>query len=132
LRGSCRKWSAILLTAMVFAGFHMFFFRFPVTFAVGTLFGYLCWQSRSIWPAVIAHALHNGMGVSHVLWPKIPLALGIDQSSEWSHLPLPLTIAGTLACVLGLWLHREPDRTPTSAAAVAVTERPPTGHRTPA
>lgn len=131
LGGSCRKWSAIALTAMVFAGFHMFFFRFPVTFAVGILFGYVCWQSRSIWPAIVAHALHNGMGLSHELWPKIPAALGIDQESPWSHLPLPLTIAGVLACALGLWLNSEPQRTPTSAAAVAVAERPPTGHQTP-
>ncbi|MCH7721224.1 MAG: ABC transporter permease subunit [Planctomycetes bacterium] len=131
LSGSCRKWSAILLTAMVFAGFHMFFFRFPVTFAVGTLFGYLCWQSRSIWPAIVAHALHNGMGLSHTLWPEIPRALGIDQASPWNHLPLPLTMAGVLACALGLWLNSEARRTPTPTAAVVVTERPPTGHQTP-
>ena len=132
LRGSCRKWSAILLTAMVFAAFHMFFFRFPVTFAMGIVFGYLCWQSRSVWPAIVAHALHNGMGLSHELWPQVPAALGIDQSSPWGHLPLPLTIAGVLACAVGLRLNREPNRNPSSAATFAVGERPPTEHHTPA
>jgi ABC-type Na+ efflux pump permease subunit/membrane protease YdiL (CAAX protease family) len=106
LRASLGKWSTILATALAFALFHYYVFKVPVTAFLGVLLGYLCWQSRSIVPAVVMHALHNTTTVSLTLWPQLPEALRIDEAAPTSYLPLHvlvpagvLFVAGVLAAV---------------------------------
>jgi membrane protease YdiL (CAAX protease family) len=55
LRG---RW-AIPLQAVAFAAMHVYGFKLLPTFAVGVVLGLLVWRCRSIWPAMLAHALHN-------------------------------------------------------------------------
>jgi membrane protease YdiL (CAAX protease family) len=50
----------ILVTAAVFAAVHLDLWRFVPLAFLGIVLGYLAWQSRSVWPAVVAHALVNG------------------------------------------------------------------------
>ncbi len=50
---------ALLLTAIVFAAFHMNPVALVPLVQVGLLFGVLAWRSGSVWPGICAHAANN-------------------------------------------------------------------------
>ncbi len=62
LRTRTRPWPAILGAGVLFAVVHVDPVRFPAVLLLGVAFGWLSWRSGSIWPAVAAHAVHNGLG----------------------------------------------------------------------
>ena len=84
--------AAILGSAAVFGVFHFFLFKFPVTALLGVMLAYLCWRSRSILPAIIAHLLHNGLGVLTAFYPQWQSSLGINHEEEWAHLPATVLV----------------------------------------
>lgn len=101
---SLRKWTAITVAALLFAVFHFMLIKFAVTGVLGFLLGYLCWQSRSIFPGMIVHMLHNGLAALSLFHPEWTAALGINESESSAHLP-PLVIAlGIALCLAGIWL----------------------------
>jgi sodium transport system permease protein len=59
-------WGAILITAAVFGVFHIsvggliILERVLSSAALGLLLGWLCWQTRSLWPGILLHCVHNG------------------------------------------------------------------------
>jgi uncharacterized protein len=55
--------AAIGLSALFFAVIHLDPVRFAPVLFLGALFGWLAWRSGSIWPAIVAHATNNGLGV---------------------------------------------------------------------
>jgi len=112
LRGSARKWTAIVISAAVFGVFHFFLFKFAVTASLGVVLAYLCWQSRSILPAIVAHFLHNAIGATTVINPNWPTWIGLNAESEWVHFPIQVLILGSAVFVIGLLVA---SRTPTSA-----------------
>jgi ABC-2 type transport system permease protein/sodium transport system permease protein len=61
LRGALGKSGAVLVAAFAFGAAHYSVHRLAVTMALGVLFGLLVIQYRSIWPAMVAHVLHNGL-----------------------------------------------------------------------
>ena len=112
LRSSTGKWPAIVASAAVFGVFHFFVFRFAVTAGLGVILAYLCWQSRSILPAMVTHALHNTLGVLSVIKPEWQRVIGLpddpDSTTEWAHLPLRLILVGSVVLILGLYLASRP------------------------
>ena len=113
LRSSAGKWTVILITAGVFAVFHVILVKFALTFGLGILLGILCWQSKSIWPSLIAHMLHNGSAVLISFWPKYKETLGIADRGELDHLPAKIIAAGIILVIIGILLARksEPAKT---------------------
>ncbi|MCK4660626.1 MAG: CPBP family intramembrane metalloprotease [Phycisphaerae bacterium] len=109
LRGSTGKWKAIILSACVFGIFHFMFFRIPTTVALGIVLGYLCWQARSIWPAVLCHAVHNGFVVVRVQMPWINDWLSLDTESSLAHLPMQVIVPAVVLMLCGLALCRRSD-----------------------
>jgi len=107
LRGSMRKWTAIVVTALVFAVFHFVFFHVPTKAVLGIVLGWLCWQSRSIWPAVLAHVLHNSVVA---LLPRVGDRLGMDlaELSTPAHLPIHILAPGLVIVAAGVLLARRP------------------------
>ena len=55
---------AVVVAALIFAGFHMSPDRFLPQAAAGLIFGWLTVRTRSVVPAMIAHAAHNGLIVA--------------------------------------------------------------------
>lgn len=98
------KWWAILLSAAIFGVFHFFVFRFTVTAGLGIVLAYLCWQSRSIVPAMLAHVLHNGLGAIAVVRPQWVRFLEVEGDSPWGHISIPYLISALVVFVLGLVL----------------------------
>jgi len=58
-----RAATAIALQAAAFAAFHVLPERMPQTFALGLVTGWLTIASRSLLPAIVAHAVHNATPV---------------------------------------------------------------------
>lgn len=104
LRGAARKWTAILVTALVFGTFHFFFFKLPVTVGLGVVLGLLCWQSRSILPGMIVHLLHNGVGAMTVISPTWMTRLGIRQDIGLEHFPVRVIAVGAIVFAAGFVL----------------------------
>lgn len=55
-----RKWGTVLTVGVIFGAFHFALLRFPITATLGAILAYVCWQSRSVWPGVLVHVMHNG------------------------------------------------------------------------
>jgi membrane protease YdiL (CAAX protease family) len=115
LRSSAHKWTAIIVTAVVFAVFHFFFFRFAVTAVLGVVLAYLCWQSRSVIPAIVTHFLHNGVGATLIYYPQVSQWIGMGdatgEAAAWSHLPVGPLMVGCAAFLIGLFITVRPMQT---------------------
>lgn len=53
---------AVVASAACFAIFHILPERWPATFAVGLVLGWIVLRTGSLWPAVAAHAANNAVG----------------------------------------------------------------------
>lgn len=82
LSAGARRWTVIGVSAVIFGVFHFVIFKFAVTTALGIVLGYLCWQSRSVFPAMLAHALHNSMSILPALEPRWATWLGIVEPAS--------------------------------------------------
>lgn len=116
LRQAVGKWPTILITAGIFAVFHFSPQRFLITGGLGVLLAYVCWQTRSLWPAILLHVLHNGLvgGVELAVEenPAFGQWLGWPTGGELTYLPWHLVAPGMLCLVLGLAIlvAHKPDR----------------------
>lgn len=50
---------AIILSAVLFAAFHLTLVQLPVALIMGLFLGWLYVQTRLLWPTILAHALYN-------------------------------------------------------------------------
>lgn len=74
----------ILLTALGYAAIHLDVAGFAARVEMGLAFGLLAYWSRSLWPAIAAHAVHNLTGLT-CLFLAQPLSEGIQpQASRMS------------------------------------------------
>ncbi|OFX24486.1 MAG: hypothetical protein A2V77_06340 [Anaeromyxobacter sp. RBG_16_69_14] len=64
LRTRCRTGPAIALSAVLFAAMHLDPVRFSALVALGVLYAWMTWRSGSVWPAILAHATNNVLGVA--------------------------------------------------------------------
>lgn len=98
--------TALILVSFAFAMFHQSVHRLIVTFTLGMVLGLLVLRDGSIWPAVIAHLLHNGLTVlatsdtafSHLVrsWG---VTFGDDPDTGVTVPPLLIAACGTLVLV---------------------------------
>ena len=96
----------ILLSALLFGLFHMSFFRFLPTAGLGVLLAFVVLVSGSLFPAVLWHAIHNGIGVF--------AAEGIEDPSGRALVLATLGMAGAL---LLLWKGRVREEEPRASAS---------------
>jgi membrane protease YdiL (CAAX protease family) len=54
---------AIAAGAVLFAALHLDPVRFPALVVLGLVFGWLTWRAGSVWPAIAAHAVNNGVAM---------------------------------------------------------------------
>ncbi len=117
LSTTLRKWVAIIVTACIFGAFHFIALRFPVTVLLGVVLGYLCWQAGSIWPSVVAHALHNSVVVLPVIWPAWHTLLRIEAGESSSHLPMHVLGGAVVLMAAAFWLARRPAESDTQRSS---------------
>lgn len=93
------KKSAVFISALLFAAFHLDPFRFLPVFILGLLLGYLTIRSENIINSMLAHTINNGLAViistyAGSLWLK-PFIKDSDNLHTWLIFPavVILTIA---------------------------------------
>lgn len=109
--------TAIVITALVFAAFHLDPVGLLARFEMGVLFGLLAWRSGSLWPAIAAHSANNLVSTA--------IFFGTGAGNE-GELPWQVPAAALLvgnAAMLGL-LRLSRGRL-ASARPAEVVERPP-------
>jgi sodium transport system permease protein len=96
------KWTAIIITALLFGLFHLDMYRMlPVTI-LGIWLGYLVMQTGSIHMSMLAHFLNNGTAVvvSYLIDKKLfPLLLTSGENLSWWLLPPAMVILSFLVYV---------------------------------
>jgi len=102
LRRWAGKWPALVGVAVIFALYHGLIYRFGITALLGLALAYVCWQSRSILPAILAHALHNSSVVIASRSGAVGRLLGVHDLSQGG-LPVAVWLpacAGVLLAVV--------------------------------
>lgn len=120
-RPKMNGWQTVLATSVLFGLFHVVTSaalapeRFlPSTF-LGLILGVIAWRTRSIWPGVVLHVVHNGLLLSMAYYREELAAAGwgleAAATSHWgagepSHLPITwLATSGLTVALAGgvLW-----------------------------
>jgi membrane protease YdiL (CAAX protease family) len=89
MHGLMRNYSnftAVFVSALMFALFHLNPWQFPATFSLGILLGILMLRTRNIYLCIIGHAINNGLALISVkYWEEIQ-ATSFYQGSKSSQL----------------------------------------------
>ena len=59
LQVAIKPWRALVLASALFAAMHLSLLTLPYLFAVGMLLGWVKWRTRSLYPSILIHFLHN-------------------------------------------------------------------------
>ena len=105
-------WWAVIVTAFLFGAIHMNPWQFVGAFFLGLAFGWWTLETRSILPAILGHAMNNGM----VVITADVLDVEIQGFNAWEegmqvHQPWWFTLLGVFLLVVGagilykLWLQ---------------------------
>jgi sodium transport system permease protein len=103
LRGRLPAWGAIGLSAVIFGLFHasagglIAVERILSSTLLGIALGALCWSTRSVFPGMIVHVLHNSLMVSLIYWGPRLKGWKMDEDH---FLPLPLVATATVMALL--------------------------------
>ena len=78
-------WPALILSSLAFALVHGNLYNFAGPLAAGMIYGYMTYALDSVWPAIFAHLLNNGLSLALSggaricsalsLWPYVMLAI---------------------------------------------------------
>lgn len=104
------RWKAVALQALAFALLHVLAFKILPTGVIGLVLGLLALRTGSLWPGVVAHAVHNGTLV--LLAPSYPEVFDPDRWPAWG----PWAAAGVLAVgvMAALTARPRPETEPTT------------------
>jgi ABC-2 type transport system permease protein/sodium transport system permease protein len=116
MRGRLKPWLAIAFVSVIFGLFHaavggvISIERVLSSTFLGAVLGWVAWQTRTVFPGMIAHALHNGLMVSLAYWADGIKSLGLDVVNQ-RHLPAAWTAGALALSLVGLALvHLGRDR----------------------
>ncbi|MDZ4667509.1 MAG: CPBP family intramembrane glutamic endopeptidase [bacterium] len=102
-------WVAIIISALIFSGFHGQFYGFLPRFALGILMGYLFYKSGSIWVPILAHFVNNAMAVIMIYYEKdLTIFKIFDESYEFPWYISVLSIASVVAVCRFFPTRKEP------------------------
>jgi membrane protease YdiL (CAAX protease family) len=87
--------AAIVLTTVLFSVAHLNPVQLPATLFLGFYLGWLTLRTRSVWPAVIAHAANNLLG-----FLSLDPAQADLPPEELLRLPEPGVLVGAVVCLV--------------------------------
>jgi len=88
------KFTAVFVSALLFALFHLNPWQFPATFILGLLLGILMVRTRNIYLCILGHAINNGLVLISIQnWEEIQKT-AFFQSSKPNQLIISALISG--------------------------------------
>ena len=87
------KLTAVIVSALMFALFHLNPWQFPATFILGILLGILMVRTRNIWLCIAGHAINNGLVMVSISYWKELQETAFFQGSKSSQLLISTFIA---------------------------------------
>ena len=100
------KFTAVFVSALMFALFHLNPWQFPATFILGLLLGILMLRTRNIYLCIMGHAFNNGLVlISMQYWGEIQ-KMSFFQSSKSNQLIIS-SIVALLTLILIFFLSRQ-------------------------
>lgn len=115
-------WIGIILSALLFSGFHLQFYGFFPRLLLGVVLGILYWYSGSLWTAIVAHFVYDAFLVSLIYGnPK----LIEDESSTIVDPGMLAILALVSAGLCGFLLWRMVKSSPANYSEVYRNDNPP-------
>lgn len=122
LQGSSARWKfPLLMSTFLFAAFHVIvdqsltLERFPATFLLGLVLGWIRLSTGSIIPGIAMHMVSNGLLLSLTELQPLLEKLGLDLAvKNETHLPLWFLIFAAACSGLGAWCVQRGSRSPLS------------------
>ena len=105
----------------MFGLFHFLLIRFAVTTLLGITLAYVCWQSRSLFPCMLIHILHNTISVT---LPRVAERFSLDAISTNGHLPASWLIPAAIAFTIGIALCTKKAPDPSQEDLDSITPQP--------
>ena len=96
---------AILVTAILFSGFHMQFFGFVPRLFLGILFGYIYYWSGNIWYPILGHFINNGFTLTLIYLYQTG-HIGIDIEVQEAY-PLNIILIFSVITIYMLFSFRK-------------------------
>jgi len=99
-------WGAILISASLFGVFHLsvgglaILERVVSSAMLGVVLGWICYRTRSVYPGMLLHMIHNGLLMAMAHWRDDIKKLGFDPKDE-THLPWQLIAVATVLVAVG-------------------------------
>jgi len=97
-----RKWPVIVATGAIFGVYHFMIERIPVTATLGIVLALVCWQSRSIFPGMLAHLMHNSALMVIASLPRLQQLLHLSDVGDTQHLPARVLLPALVLFAAGL------------------------------
>lgn len=103
------KWFSLITVGIIFGAFHSPFWKMPITATLGVAMAYVAYETASIWPGVIFHAVYNTMTV---LMPAILTKAGVNLAGDdktikhTPDVPLQYLIPSIVLFIAGILLVR--------------------------
>jgi membrane protease YdiL (CAAX protease family) len=97
------KWKVFLTVGLIFGVFHCSLFKLPVLTMMGVALAYVAYETRSIWPGVIFHFLHNSLTLT-----VIGKFTSQESNNSEPSIPIQWLIPAVIMFVIGLLLVRRP------------------------
>jgi membrane protease YdiL (CAAX protease family) len=103
------KFTAIFVSALLFALFHLNPWQFPATFILGILLGIVMLRTRNIYLCILGHAINNGLVFVSIHYASELERTSFYQSNKANQLIISAIIAAAALALILLLSHR---RTP--------------------
>lgn len=99
-------WPGIIIAAFLFSAMHMQFYGFLPRFALGILLGVIYWYSGSLWTAILAHFVYDGLLIVLVYFnPAMLKDDGLPQAT--TNIALIGAVSFVLVVLLIEWMRKK-------------------------
>lgn len=117
-------WPGIIITAFLFSAMHMQFYGFLPRFSLGILLGVIYWYSGSLWTAILAHFVYDGLLIVLVYFN--PGMLNEGNGHKVTNIALIGSFSFLLVVLLIEWMRKK--TTTTYAKVYADDDKPVKNH----
>ncbi|MDO9615314.1 MAG: CPBP family intramembrane metalloprotease [Bacteroidota bacterium] len=103
------KFTAVFVSALMFALFHLNPWQFPATFILGIVLGILMLRTRNIYLCILGHAINNGLVLISIEYWDVIQKTSFFQISKSNQLLISALIAtAALVLIFLLSIQRKP------------------------